>query len=1012
MVKTVKTAHIVFGCIIFGLVVFTLNLFTPSVAAKNARAKFAQGELLIKMRPQGNIDDVRNKFRVKNSVRVLDRFNISGDKLNKLQKVGLDRLYKVEVDGNEDVMNLSRQLQSNPNVEYAEPNYEVSTTATPNDPSFNLLWGLHNNGQTGGQVDADIDASEGWDVNTNSVQLLVGIIDTGVDYNHPDLQSNMWVNQAEFNGQPGVDDDGNGFVDDIHGYDFANNDPDPIDDHGHGTHVAGTIGAVGNNGIGVAGINWSAKIMAVKFLNNFGSGYIDGAVQALLYANMMGAKITNNSWGGGGYSQALSDAISAADMDGDLFVAAAGNNASNNDLYAFYPASYTNKNVITVAATDSNDNLASFSNYGATTVHVAAPGVSIYSTVPISACSLCDPSGYKYLSGTSMATPHVVGSAALVWAHNSSFTHDQVKARIINTADPVNSLVDKSVSDGRLNLFNAFEDDTVPPAPITDLVSSGKSYNQVGLRWTAVGDDGDLGQASKYDVRFSTTPIDAVNFDTAQKAVNPPKPQTAGVVQTMTVNGLGSSTTYYFAVKSVDNVGNFAGISNVIQAVTDTPQVLFNDDFESSPSSWIVDGSTGNASASGTLWHLSERRSANPTHAFYYGKEDTGAYNTGFTNWGTLTSELIDLSGAASPGLVFKHFLKTENTIQTPVFDKASVEISLDGGLTWATVLVKGTTNDSWVQESIGLSGFGGTLLKIRFRFDTVDSLYNDFEGWFIDDVQILGQVNKKPVANPGGPYTGNEDQVTTFDGSGSTDEENQPLTYEWDFGDGQSAATQMPTVGHTYANPGQYRLTLVVNDGQLNSDPKSTTVTINDITAPTVAITAPVDNSSVSGMVTITAEAVDNVGVTMVDFLVDGVVVGRDSTSPYINSWDSNNSVGSHILSANAYDGAGNIKSSAPLNVTVLDVQVPSIVITNPLNNSTVKRGAITTITTNTSDNVGVAKVEFYVNNALKCADTTAPHTCNWPVPSKPNVLYTIVGIAYDAAGNNSGVSVKTTSK
>src|SRR6266568_3634701 len=271
-------------------------------------------------------------------------------------------------------------------VELIEPNFKVSVNRVPNDPQFGALWGLNNIGQTGGVAGADIDAPEAWDTTTGSNQVIVAVIDTGIDRTHPDLAPNIWVNPGEIPGN-GIDDDGNGYVDDVYGYDFYNRDADPSDDHGHGTHVAGTIGAAGDNGIGVAGVNWNVRLMSVKFIGADGFGFTSDAIDAVVYATDMGARVMNNSWGGGEYSQALADAISAANAAGVLFV----------------------------AATDASDNLASFSNYGPGSVHLGAPGVSIFSTVPAAGNPCCsDPSGYKYLSGTSMAAPHVSGAAALL----------------------------------------------------------------------------------------------------------------------------------------------------------------------------------------------------------------------------------------------------------------------------------------------------------------------------------------------------------------------------------------------------------------------------------------------------------------------------------------------------------------------------------------------------------------------------------------------------------------------
>jgi len=254
----------------------------------------------------------------------------------------------------------------------------LTLDAMPDDPDLADLWGMHNTGQTNGTPDADVDAPEAWNIATGSSDIVVGIIDTGVDYTHPDLAANIWTNDGEVAGN-GLDDDGNGFVDDVHGYDFVNDDGDPMDDNRHGTHVAGTIAAVGDNGVGVAGLNWSSSIMALKFLNSGGWGFTSDAVRALNYATMMrtdygvNVRLTSNSWGGGVYVQALYDAIAASGEAGMLFIAAAGNRSSDNDAQPFYPSAYDLDNVIAVAATDHNDDLAAFSCYGATTVDLAAP---------------------------------------------------------------------------------------------------------------------------------------------------------------------------------------------------------------------------------------------------------------------------------------------------------------------------------------------------------------------------------------------------------------------------------------------------------------------------------------------------------------------------------------------------------------------------------------------------------------------------------------------------------------
>lgn len=344
-------------------------------------------------------------------------------------------------------------LEKNPNVEYVEPNYIYHTTDLPNDILINQLWGLKNFGQKdslkhSGFVGMDIGAEEAWKITKGSNDVTVAIIDSGINYNHPDLKDNMWTNLAELNGKPGVDDDGNGYIDDIYGYNFesAKENADPMDVLGHGSHCAGIIGAKGNNGQGIVGVNWNVKLMALKFIGESGEGTTDAAIKAIDYAINNGAKIISNSWGGDGPSKALEEAIERANQKGVLFVAAAGNNKADNDVLPFYPASYPLENIISVTAVDNQGRLAPFSNYGKKSVHVGAPGVNILSTV------LKD---YDSHSGTSMAAPFVSGVAALLLAHEPNLSHIEIKERIIKTSKPISGLQGKTVTRGFVNAYNA-----------------------------------------------------------------------------------------------------------------------------------------------------------------------------------------------------------------------------------------------------------------------------------------------------------------------------------------------------------------------------------------------------------------------------------------------------------------------------------------------------------------------------------------------------------------------------
>jgi subtilisin family serine protease len=524
-----------------------LASFTAPVAHANPPER-VPGEVLIRFHAAAAASDIQAILN-----------DLGATRLQRFPRIRAER-HRITSGSVEDAV---ARYRSHPSVEVIEPNWIVRADALPNDPGLDLLWGLRNSGQTGGLTGADIEAGPAWDVETGSPEIIVAILDTGADYTHPDLAANIWTNPGEIAGNR-IDDDGNGFVDDVHGYDFYNRDGDPMDDTGHGTHVAGTIGAVGNNGIGITGVAWSVRLMPLKFLGLDGSGPTSAAIECVDYALGMGAHVLNNSWGGAGFSALLEIAIESANQQGVPFVAAAGNDGISLDQVAHYPASYDIPNVIAVASTTHQDIISSFSNFGATTVHLAAPGSSIWSTSPGGA--------YGYESGTSMAAPHVSGALALLRSEFPDMPGAQLKTVLMSSVDPLAALAGLVTSGGRLNVARMLTGfDSIPPAPVTTLEVLRVDSDRVTLRWTATGDDGVLGQASRYDLRFDTGPIDGSSFDQASAAGTMPLPGPPGTIEETTVEGLRFETTYTFALKVIDEYGNASALSNLASGRTIGP---------------------------------------------------------------------------------------------------------------------------------------------------------------------------------------------------------------------------------------------------------------------------------------------------------------------------------------------------------------------------------------------------------------------------------------------------------
>lgn len=538
------------------------------------------------------------------------------------------KVVRPQQSGSEAYIQLINELNNLPEVAYAEPDYNIQALYLPDDPEFSRQWALNNEGQTGGSVDADIDGTETWDRYKNGSNVVVAVIDTGVKYDHEDLSDNSWINTQEIAGN-GIDDDNNGFIDDVYGYDFANSDANPMDDNGHGTHCAGILGAKGDNGIGISGIAHSAQIMGLKFLDSRGSGNVSHAVASIIYAVDNGATILSNSWGGGPLTQALFDAVSYANDHDVLFIAAAGNESNNNDINPSYPAGIDLPNVISVASTDHSDQLSNFSNYGMS-VDLAAPGSDILSTY--------NNGRYTSLSGTSMAAPYVTGAAVLLRSNFPHLSALETKAILLDSVDELSSLNGRLATNGRLNVKTAlakaesssylsiqngasgeispgesatiqiaidatnklaalyenqitistnapgYENlsvalsltvlfDEIPPASIDDLQINSSHPTTALLQWNNTGDDGLIDRAKALTFAYSESAITLENWDTAT-LVEGPVPTDSGSLQEFTISQLQPDTLYYFAMRVMDNSGQYSALSNVISTTTPIGAIL------------------------------------------------------------------------------------------------------------------------------------------------------------------------------------------------------------------------------------------------------------------------------------------------------------------------------------------------------------------------------------------------------------------------------------------------------
>lgn len=596
-------------------------------------------------------------------------------------------------------------------VEYAEPDCIMHTQSTiPNDSRFSDLWGLHNTGQTGGTADMDIDAPEAWDSSLGT-GVVVAVIDSGIDYNHEDLTSNMWVNSSE-NPTNGVDDDGNGYVDDVYGIDRYNNDSDPMDDYFHGTHCAGIVAAVGNNNTGVVGVAWQAKLMALKFMDSAGKGSASDAAECLQYVIDMvqtgvNVRVTSNSYGGSDYSQTLRNAIIAAASDGVLFVAAAGNDMKDLDDWGHnvYPGCYTENSVIAVASMDQNGNMSSFSNYGLTRIDLSAPGSGIWSTMP--------GNNYASKSGTSMATPHVAGVAALLFSHDPSVSMLRVRELLLEGVTPLSvPIAGRTVTDGCVNaekslaLLDAVATPSFePPAGVYDT-------NAVQVTITC--------QTSGATVYFTTNGVDP---DQTSTAYSTPISVAFGATLKARAYLAGSP-------ESPVKTGEYLW-----------PRLRTEYWSMDAYPGWTEEGlwQFGVPLGGGDPWY--DDPTSGATGEFVYGYNLAGNYEVNITR--SLTTQAIDCSDLRHTELHFRRWLCLGQ-------GQSSIEISTNG-TTWVdvwrvhrTVFPEVAVGDqSWKTRTYDISTVadGQPTVYLRWVMGPTTSYPYTKAGWNIDDIEIRGST-------------------------------------------------------------------------------------------------------------------------------------------------------------------------------------------------------------------------------------------------------------------------------
>lgn len=934
-------------------------------------------------------------------------------------------LYLVENPPGKSVAEVVRSYRADPNVLYAEPDFVVQATAAPNDPAFvaNQQYDM-----------TKIAAPTAWDTQTDAADIVVAVVDTGIDFTHPDLQGNLYTGAGG-----------------LHGYTCMNGAciAGGQDDFGHGTHVAGTIGASTDNGIGMAGINWHIQLLSIKFLDSSGSGFTSDAVfgfdQILALRNSgVNIRVTNNSWGSGGYSQALKDAMVAVESAGIVNVCAAGNSFANTEVTPFYPAAFDNRGLISVLATDANDVAASFTNYGLASVDIAAPGVSTYSTVPNGTCPLCDPSGYKLLSGTSMAVPHVTGVVAALLHQYPGLSASLARDAILNPGS-YDALLDSKAqttsTGGRLNFFKAINNTGFLSNPTLNnfpLLTAGPDVSAsagstVTLNATATDADNDLLRFS----RFREGDLPSLMLFEWGLGLAFPNTNTNSLSFTAPVLSRAATVPYHAIV--ADGRGGSASAGNLV--------TISRSAAAAPPPSGTLAVSSNNVPAGSSIyvyfplttpagqaaWELGIGSPAQSSLTccvtlpyFLLQLDQPGVYRIGAQaidpqlNMTARQTTLVTVGGAtAQPPLANATFDRLSGSVPLTVNIDLSGSTDADGTVTGYVIGCDGPASTNFVPFTSNPKG-QCTYTKPGPHY--IFMLVRDNSG-LLDSAVAYAMAIPTDLTPPTVAVTSPSDGATfsgpiTAAGTASAIDTVTSVAVAIDNG------TYAPATGTTSWNyaldaraltAGAHTITARATDNFDTTAATSITVNVQNA-APAIAITSPANNANVTGTITVAGTASDDFAVTRVLVHVDdGPASLASGTTNWSYSLDTNTLMaGSHTIYAQAVDAAGQTATSS-VAVNATDI-APSVAITWPKDNYIIPKGTNGFAASGTASDADgtVAVVQRAVDGGpfINCQGTTS-WSCGVPLAGLPSGKHILTVIAIDNRGlASSGALLKFSTK